>query len=140
NLWSATGTNTSNWTSDSAGTNVLATLPGATTDVHFYATNATTTNLSTALGQSFTINSLTLDSTATQNVTITAGGGVLTLNGGGITSVGGAGALTINAPVILGADQTWTNNSSSLITISGGISGAKNLTLAGSGAGGVLIN
>ena len=43
--------------------------------------------------------------------------------------------MTISAPLVLGVAQTWTNNSSNLLTISGGSvgNGGNTLTLAGSG-------
>ena len=64
-----------NFTSDSAGTTNTQQIPGATTDVHFYATNANTANLATTLGQNFTIKSLTLDGGAlSQDVSIASGG------------------------------------------------------------------
>jgi autotransporter-associated beta strand protein len=116
-----------NFTLDSAGTSNTLQLPGATTDVHFYATNANTANLATTLGQNFTIQSLTLDGGAlSQNVSIASGGsGTNTLTitptaaANGIVLNNGAGSLTITAPFALGGAQTWTNNSGSTLTVSG---------------------
>ncbi len=44
------------------------------------------------------------------------------------------GAVTISAPIALQAPQTWTNNSSNPLTISGSVtSGGNSLTIAGAG-------
>jgi len=140
NTTSGGNTNNSNWTTDSAGTTDAFAVPGATTDVHFYAANATTGNLTTTLGQNFTIKTLTLDGGTLNNaVSIAAGGGTLTLTptdpSTGLLVNSGSGTLTITAPVALGANQTWTNASTSGISISGGISGSSNLTLQANSTG-----
>ncbi|MGA2498363.1 MAG: autotransporter-associated beta strand repeat-containing protein, partial [Tepidisphaeraceae bacterium] len=138
NTFTGGSANNSNWTTDSGGTTDPHALPAATTDVHFYATGGT--NLATTLGRDFTIQSLTMDPTATSAVTI-AGGGTLTIgSAAGITSSAGAGALTINAPLGVGADQTLTNNSLNPITISGGLIGAHNLTLNTTTAAGIVLS
>jgi autotransporter-associated beta strand protein len=73
---------------------------------------------------------------------VTIGGSPLTLNGTtinsnpgeGIELDPGAGALTVSASVGLGGPQTWLNNSSSLVTVSGNVGNAGNLlTVSGSG-------
>ncbi|MDZ4782669.1 MAG: autotransporter-associated beta strand repeat-containing protein [Planctomycetia bacterium] len=145
--WTAFSGNTSNWTTDAAGTTNTNALPGSTTDVHFYATGAT--NLNTTLGQNFAIASLTMDAAATSNVSIGSGGGILTINptnstsGDTITGIKlnpGAGSLSISAPLVLGASQTWANNSGNTLTVSGGIGGQGVMTNAGTGTGGVVIS
>ncbi len=80
--------------------------------------------------------------TAGTNLLTFAGSGATTISGtaayatsAGFTVASGAGHVTISAPVTVGAAQTWTNNSSNAMTISGGITaGANLLTFAGSGA------
>jgi fibronectin-binding autotransporter adhesin len=66
----------------------------------------------------------------------------LTLGGSGITLNSGAGAVTLGNStntlnLALSASQSWTNNSSNLLTVVNGVSsstaGAKTLTIAGSG-------
>ncbi len=53
----------------------------------------------------------------------------------GITMDNGAGANTISSDVMLNGPQTWTNNSSSLLTIGGGVTtGGNLLTIVGSGS------
>lgn len=67
--------------------------------------------------------------------TLGTSGTALTLGGTGITMNAGAGAVTLASPVTLSAGQSWTNNSSSLLTASGAITNGGNLlTVAGSGS------
>ena len=142
NTFTGGSANNSNWTTDAAGTTDAHVDPNSVTNVYFYTTGAGTANLATTLGQSFTINSLTLNGSGTNAVSIAPGGGTLTINAGsgaGITANAGAGALTVTAPVVLGANQTWTNNSASAVTISGGVSGAANLAVSNGTTGGTTI-
>jgi autotransporter-associated beta strand protein len=121
--------------------------------------------VTTTLGASTTINSLNFNSFATGN-TIAADGSTLTINGtadsntdvggnfsgnaagNGIDVFAGAGTVTINVPIILGGtnNQTWTNNSGSLLTVNGNVTGGstssgqvQTLTLTNTGAGGTTI-
>ena len=80
---------------------------------------------------------------------LSTGAGVnrLEIGASGITVAAGAGALTIgqssSAGMELGANQTWTNNSSSLVTIRSlghNNAAAYTVTLAGSGTGGYTFN
>ena len=138
-------TGNTNFATDATGaTNTLA-VPGANTNVTFTATSAT--NLNSTLDQNFTINSLTFSGTGTSNTagsSIASGTGTntLTINaaavngntaGNGITVAAGSGADTISANVALGASQTWTNNSTNALTVSGIVSGGFALTSAGTG-------
>ncbi|MGA7273768.1 MAG: autotransporter-associated beta strand repeat-containing protein [Candidatus Udaeobacter sp.] len=73
------------------------------------------------------------------NITLSASGASFLTIGG----VGGIGILvdnsnifsfTISAPLVLGAAQAWTNNSSNLFTVSGGVAlSGDNLTVNGTG-------
>jgi fibronectin-binding autotransporter adhesin len=149
---------TSNWvTTIGGGTDALA--PSSSTNVFFSATGAT--NLTTTLGQGFTINSLSFVSTsgavsiasgsssANAPLTITAAAGFTDpvsttpyAAGTGIVVQSGAAAQAISAPIILGSSQSWTNNSASLLTISGGVTGLSptaNLTLNSTSTGGITI-
>ena len=74
--------------------------------------------------------------------TLTVSGSALTLNAAtingnaatGIEMDPNAGALTLSSSLVLGGAQQWINNSSSLLTASGGVAnGGYLLTLAGSG-------
>jgi autotransporter-associated beta strand protein len=126
--------------------------PGSGTNVYFTANIAS--NLSTsALDTAFTINSLTFTGAGTANIagsTIGAGtGGSLQINaaavgsvaaGTGIVVQAASGANTISAPVVLGANQTWTNSSSNALTVSGAVSGTgTTLTLTGNTTGGTFV-
>jgi len=109
--------------------------------VFMSADTPTNFNATTNLNQNTSINSLTFTGTGTANTAgsiIASGTGTnaLTLNasgGTGITVAAGSGANAISANVVLGANQTWTNNSTSLLTVSGGVSGTGGLTKAGAG-------
>ncbi|MGC4003175.1 MAG: autotransporter-associated beta strand repeat-containing protein [Pirellulales bacterium] len=127
-------------------------LPDLNTNVYF--TNATATNLNTTLDQNFTINSLNFTGSGSANSaggTIDSGTGTnsLTINaaalngntaGSGLTVAAGAGINTIGANVVLGANQTWTSNSTNL-TILGGTIGqsAAGTTLTKAGTGTIAI-
>ncbi len=147
NTWSG-----NNWATSAAGQPTGAT-PNASSDVVFSASGAQFRN--TILGQSFTIDSLTVnDSTP---VTINSGGGATyTLNvagsaGTGITINSGAGLLTIGANVTLsGASNTIAVNNTAGASIGGKVDGSIGLDKEGNGtltlggtntyAGGTAVN
>jgi autotransporter-associated beta strand protein len=113
-----------NWTSDSAGSTLLAGAPSTTADVVFAATGAS--NLSTTLGADYTVSTVTL-------------------NTGGIT-IGGANTLTANTTSALAIRDTATSGtnviSANLAGTGAGLtkSGAGTLTLSGANTfGGGLI-
>ncbi len=145
NYWNGyNGTNTS-WATAQPGTPDANAAPGGTTDVYMTANNATALN--TVLGANFSINSLTFSGSGTPNSAPTTIGGSNTLTimgaagaysaGTGIVVNSGSGADTISANVALGGAQSWTNNSASLLTVSGavntGVATGYALTVAGSG-------
>ena len=139
NWYSGTAT-TSNFSTDSAGTIDAQQTPGSTTDLHFYATNANTANLNTTIGSvSTTIRTLTVDGTSlnSPSTPVSIGGtGTLTITPAASTAgitVGAGGTLTITTPLVIGAAQTWTNNSANPLTVSGSVSGNAGLTIAGTG-------
>ncbi len=133
-----------NWSATDGGADLHAIPGGRVTNVIFGSTGNSAGTLSTTLGADFSINSLTFTSARTNSV-IVGGANTLTLLSGGITVQSGSGAHTINVTgdtiagtpgVLLGASQTWTNNSSNPLTIqsSVGDDGAGfSLTIAGSG-------
>ncbi len=94
-------------------------------------------NLTTQLGADFSIRSLTFTEDDVSAVTI-GGANTLTIGTGGITdNATNAGALpTMSTNVALGASQSWTNNTTNVFTVIGGVSGGPGnaLTIAGSGA------
>ena len=150
-----------NWSSDSAGTAEAGQVPGPNSDVVFSASNAavTGTAISTVLETSYVINSLTINSNPA-SVTI-GGSGSLTINaaasvtngqgysaGTGINILPSAGNVTINTSgeVIAAANQSWTNASANLFTVSSGIEGTATagnittITLNGNNTGGTTLS
>ncbi len=131
NSWSAASL--SNFTSDAGGaTNTGANLPTSTSIVNFNATGFNAANLNTTLGADFTIDSLNFLANSTTPVTI-GGANTLTLNNN-ISMAAGAAAATISTSgFILGSAQTWSNASSSALTVSAPVTGNQPLTIASPG-------
>jgi fibronectin-binding autotransporter adhesin len=136
-----------NWVAGASGAPDSFSLPGATSNVFMTSNTVGVGGLTTTIDGVSSINSLNFTGTGTSNTagsTINAGSGTsLTINataangnvaGSGITVAAGSGANTINVPVVLGANQAWTNNSTNNLTVASGISGTGfGLTVAGSG-------
>jgi fibronectin-binding autotransporter adhesin len=137
--WTAVnGSGQTNFDTTQSGNGPVVGAIGAPTTIHFAANGASAANMAnTVLGANATIN--VLDVLTTNPVGI-SGANTLTMNGG-ITIHGtgdsqpNAGATTISAPVSIGLGQTWTNNSTNKLTISGAVSGGLSsaLTIAGTG-------
>ena len=136
-FWDGTGTSwnaASFWsTASNATTPDPAAKPGAGDIANFNIStvnSAQTVNLDAAqaaLG-------LVFNSTGTVLIQTGSGTNTLTLGTSGITVNSGAGADTISSAVSLGSPQSWTNNSSNVLTVSGNISNAANLLIiAGTG-------
>ncbi len=134
-IWSTLNSGTTNWRTDAASNLDALQLPTSTTDVYF-TVNSGAANLTTTLGQDFSIKGLTFTGTgssaASSPVTI-GGANNLTIGSDGITVQSGSAAHTISSAITLGTNQTWTNSSTSPLTISGHIGGSANLTTAGTG-------
>ncbi len=132
NIWAASdGSAQSNWVASASGAAQPLT-PGSGADV-FISADTPAAPTGTVLGANMTIKSLTIQDT-TNGLGLNADGNTLTIAGAsGITMNTGVPASTIAANVALGIDQTWTNNSANALTVSGGISGASNLTKDGTG-------
>ena len=138
-VWSASnGSTASNWGSTSTGT-ATPLVPGEGTSVFFSAITTLQSPNSMTLGANMEIGNLTINGVSAPEaraVTLeNSGGHTLTLAGvGGLTIASGAGAVTLNPNIVLGASQTWANNSSNLLTVGGNIlNGASVLTVTGSG-------
>jgi len=135
-VWAASnGAQTqSNWEVTDGTAQPLA--PGATADLVFSTATSPGTMVGMTLGANMTVRTVTVNNTATA-FGLGADGFTLTLTPAsstdGITINAGVLAGTIGANVALGAAQTWTNNSANTLTVSGSISGANNLTKAGTG-------
>ncbi len=146
--WSTAVGNTTNWRTDASSnldTMFLPNdIPSNIPNIFFSTSTPTAANLATTLDASYTINSLTFTNIGGGAVSIgngTAGPWTLTINGGGIAMNSGAAAATISAAVALGASQIWTNSSSALLSVTGGItgSGTQLLTLNAASAGNISL-
>ena len=147
NKWNTfSGTLESNWSSNLAGTTNAAGLPGAASTAIFSASNITGTTVTTTLESAFAINDLVFNNSVGAGPvgTINIGpgaAGTLTLAPSsalvGITlDTGAPAAVNISAPVVLGAAQTWTvTDPSTVLAVSGGITGTALNTLTKDGSG-----
>ncbi|OYW76123.1 MAG: hypothetical protein B7Z37_10245 [Verrucomicrobia bacterium 12-59-8] len=121
NVW----TNPLNWSTAATGGSVSGVAPVNVDTVNF-TVNSGAGNLSTVLGADTSIGTLNFTATA-GNVTIGTVGSTDTLTiYGAINAIAGSGTHTINAPVVLGATQTWTINNSNPLTVGGVISDNSN--------------
>jgi autotransporter-associated beta strand protein len=115
-------------------------VPGASEDAYF---SSLTTAQSVNLDANQAVTGLYFGAANTATTVIQAGGTnrVLTLGTGGITIASGAGSVTLgnassgqNVAITLAGAQSWTNNSTSALTISNALNnGGYLLTSAGSG-------
>jgi fibronectin-binding autotransporter adhesin len=136
--WNTTSP-TTNFNTDPGSDTPTSAVPSSVTNVTFTATGAIN-SAATTLGQDFTINSLTFNTTGvgiggSNTLTILGGNANGNTLGNGITSTG-SGTNTISSAVALGSSQTWTANSGNTLTVSGLVSDggkAYSLTTAGSG-------
>jgi autotransporter-associated beta strand protein len=144
NTWNA---NANNWSTDKAGTIAAASIPGSGTDVVFAYDGLAAAPLTTTLEQNIKINSLTFEAGTTTPTSVTIAPGAVSTNrlevapqvttDGIKITAGGPAAVTISAPLRLGgiaASQTWNvADAASLLTLSGGLQGEKDVTKTGSG-------
>jgi fibronectin-binding autotransporter adhesin len=134
------GGNPSNFATDATGSTNTNALPTNITDVYFTASSPQNYNPNN-LGQSFTINSLNFTSGSPAVVidsdsnSPTSTTNSLTLSSGQVAlNDASANNQTINAPIILGEAQTWTNSGAGTLTAASVSAGADLLTVNGSGA------
>ncbi|CAN5352644.1 autotransporter-associated beta strand repeat-containing protein [soil metagenome] len=134
-----------NWASDPSGATNSTDTPGFVTTVIFSGAIATGPAISTTLDGSYTIRDIqfTASPSGVTSVTIAPGipaNSTLTIapstSATGITVDASAGAITISAPVGLGANQTWNVNGTapSSLLLSGGVIGS-NRIVSKTGAG-----
>ena len=159
-VWNDLSNSTSsNWSLDFNATQDAGNFPGTATDVVMSAVTQSGSAVATTLGANFVINSLNINATAA-STTIGNSGDTTTLTinaladshtnssgytgnplGNGISIDAAAGPVTINVPILLGNSQTWTNSSTSALTVTGSVQGtaatgaAQTLTLADAGGG-----
>ena len=130
--WSTNSATATNWASDATGTPTALT-PGSTTTVNFSATGAVNQGAMT-LGANTTVAGIVVNDT-TPIALNSDGVSALTIGTGGITvnNTSGNPSVTLAAPIVLGASQTWSNASTNALSVTGPISGTGNLTKAGAG-------
>lgn len=145
--WSALGG--ANWYTDAAGTVNAPANPGAGDTVNFSSINATNAGgvISTTLDNNFTVNDLIFGNNPNGVTSVTIAGGFTPGGVPGVLSIApdssadglnvgsNAGNITISAPVLLGAAQTWnidgTGVNGSSLTVSGALSGSGPVTING---------
>jgi autotransporter-associated beta strand protein len=134
-VWDANGTAAGRTDGAGTWTNAGRWWTGTTNQIWPAGTNAVIgvggTGGTIALGGAVTVFHLTFSPFSGTYALATSGS--LTLYGG-LTLNSGAGVVIISRPVTLGAAQTWLNNSTNLLTVSGAVTnGANLLTVDGTG-------
>jgi autotransporter-associated beta strand protein len=146
-VWAASngsvGSPDSNWTATNGGTSTPL-VPGAGADVVITSSAVTNAPTGTKLGADMTIRTLTISDTA-NGLGLNADAHMLTItpasSASGITMTAGVPASTIATNIRLGASQTWTNNSTNPLTVSGGVLEASTLTnLTKEGTGTIVLS
>jgi len=120
---SASWTNPANWVSNM--------LPAAGCDLTF---SYLSTNLNSMAPGNYSIDGLIF--LETTNPASLNGTNTLTLGAGGIDMVSASENVTLNSPINLAANQTWTvgiQNPGNLLTVNASLSGSASLTKAGYG-------
>src|SRR5205823_174278 len=129
------------WNTSSTGSGgTLTATTASTNDLHFSSGTNYTGSFTVTVSGAQSANSLIFE----EGIITLSGGTSITLDGGGGVNSGlifnsGTGANSISTALILGGNAAFTNNDDSLQTISGGVTGAFNLTLNGSGSGGLSL-
>jgi fibronectin-binding autotransporter adhesin len=136
-IWNATA----NWSTDpNAVTPDPAAVPGINDLAIFNITGVNAAEI-VSLNAAHSALGLVFNNTGTTTLEGSGANRTLTLGASGIQLAATAGAVTIgsgtanqNVTVALGAAQSWTNNSASLLTITNNVTNAANLlTITGSG-------
>lgn len=149
--WATNVSGSTNFTTDLAGTTDSTGIPGPNNSVIFGSTNATKlsgTSFTTTLDTNFSVAGLQFTANPSGVTAWAVNSGPpstsnLTIHASGISVAANAGAVTISAPVVLGAAQTWSANGTgangSSLTLSGAITGAAGAPLAINNAGGTGV-
>jgi autotransporter-associated beta strand protein len=116
-----TGASSSDW--GDSGNWLSNTVPTSASEVVFSFPSMA--NLSTTLGQDTTVVGLAMQETGPIGIS----GNSLTINSGGIDMLSASNNATINSSLVLGASQGWAIAPNRVLTVSGPMSGAGNLTL-----------
>ncbi|WP_338285589.1 autotransporter-associated beta strand repeat-containing protein [Luteolibacter sp. LG18] len=138
--WTSTSDVQGNFTYDYGGVSFVASYPSSGTDVIFAANgNGAPANLSNTLGQDFTVKSLSFFS-GTGPVTI-AGSNTLSIGAGGIHLDDGSGGATLAmASLVPTAAQTWSNSSTSGLTVGAVIGGTNGIVFDSVGTGPIILS
>jgi len=147
--WASVVSGDSNFSTDLGGATDLGAAPGTGNTVIFSSSVApftSTTVIDTTLDNNFFIDSLEFTAAPTGITAVTIAPGTVATNtltiapassANGIDVASNAGAITISAPVVVGADQTWnvvgTGANGSSLTLSGTLTGTSDLTKSGAG-------
>jgi hypothetical protein len=113
--------NTNNWQAGNA--------PSANELVTF--NSLSTAHLATVLNSNYNVYAISL-TTPTGPVSI-GGANTLTVGSGGIDLSAASQSLTVTAPLVLGAIQSWIVTNGATLSVNGAISGSGALTVAGGG-------
>jgi autotransporter-associated beta strand protein len=136
-VWSASnGSTQSNWVATSGGSD-QALVPGALADVVFSNSTVTTAPTAITLGSNVAAKSLTISDTTNGLgiAAVPANSSNLTIGEGGLSMASGVPASSIAVPVIVTADQTWTNNSENPLSLTSSLNGSTfGFTKNGTGA------
>ncbi|MGC3968188.1 MAG: autotransporter-associated beta strand repeat-containing protein [Pirellulales bacterium] len=144
NSWIGFNNGNSNFTSDAAGTVNTNGTPGVNTRVIFSTVNATGPAVATTLDDSFNVSQLLFTSSPSGITSVAIGPGAVSTNSltitptaatDGIDVQDNAGAISISAPIVLGAAQAWkvSNVGTASLSLTGGLSGGFALTKDGLG-------
>jgi len=134
-LWSDTAL----WSNASSGGTTGAPVNDTTTDVVVFNQTAVTGNTVVTLDAARSITGITVGNSGLTTLRSSdATARTLSIGASGITANAGSGGLTIGTSgslvgVAITANQTWTNNAASPITVAGDLSGPATLTKAGTG-------
>jgi autotransporter-associated beta strand protein len=123
-----TGASSTSWNDPGSWYNNL--LPATNSDLTF--SYLSTANRGMLAGQNYSVDGLIfLTSAGTFSV---GGSSTLTLGAGGIDMTAASQNVTLNAPIVIGANQTWgvgvtrTNNAGLTLTVNSSLSGSATLT------------
>jgi autotransporter-associated beta strand protein len=139
--WSSAATTTA-WSLGTNWVGLAAPANDLTTDI---ARFDKTSYLNQPNSGTRSISGIQIGDGSTTTAALTLSGTALSIGSSGITMFANAGAATFTATTVkIGANQSWANNSSSLLTINSNITNTGNttpftLTLNGSGSGGTTI-
>ncbi|MEK0445813.1 MAG: hypothetical protein RLZZ399_1134 [Verrucomicrobiota bacterium] len=134
-IWAMSdGMSASNWAATDGGPS-QALVPGSTATVYFNESGGSAQG--TVLGENMAVQGLVINRSG--GVGLGADGKGLLLGTNGITLNAGAGASTIAADITLGGVQTWTNNSTNGLEVSGSVTNA-GFALTAAGAGRVTVS